>query len=67
MSRRGAGSRRAWLGLGRSFQDARLWPSLTVTEALAVALERKLETRDALAAAMLSPATVASEDAAPAE
>lgn len=31
---------RPYLGLGRSFQDARLYPSLTVTETLLVAVER---------------------------
>ena len=31
---------RSKLGLGRSFQDARLFPSLTVAETIAVALER---------------------------
>src|SRR4029077_5321741 len=31
-------ARRHALGLGRSFQDARLWPGLTVAESLAVAL-----------------------------
>ena len=32
--------RRARAGLGRSFQDARLWPALTVRETIAVAYER---------------------------
>ena len=41
---------RAAAGLGRSFQDSRLWPSLTVSEALAVAFERQVEVRTALAA-----------------
>jgi len=40
---------RAWLGLGRSFQDARLVPSLTVAENLALSVERHLEVRDHLA------------------
>jgi branched-chain amino acid transport system ATP-binding protein len=32
-------------GLGRSFQDAKLWPSLTVREAIAVAFERSIGER----------------------
>lgn len=35
-----SGAERGKAGLGRSFQDGRLFPSLTVTETLAVALER---------------------------
>jgi len=37
---------RADLGLGRVFQNAQLFPSLRVTEAIAVALERHVEVRD---------------------
>ena len=46
---------RARRGLGRSFQHARLFPSLTVAENLAVALERHLPSRNALAAALVLP------------
>ncbi len=52
---------RADLGLGRSFQDARLFPSLTVRETVAIAHERHIRTKDPLAAALGSPATRASE------
>ena len=52
---------RAWLGLGRSFQDGRLFPGLTVGETIAVALERHLEVRDTLAAALRLPAAIDSE------
>jgi branched-chain amino acid transport system ATP-binding protein len=52
---------RSWLGLGRSFQDGRLFPGLTVSEAIAVALEQKVEVRDPLAAALHMPAVDDSE------
>jgi ABC-type branched-subunit amino acid transport system ATPase component len=48
---------RAVKGLGRSFQDARLYPSLTVAETIAVARERHLANRDILAAALGLPAS----------
>jgi branched-chain amino acid transport system ATP-binding protein len=56
-----APDRRARLGLGRSFQDARLFPSLTVSEALALALDRKVEVRDPLATALGLRAVARSE------
>ena len=39
----GAPYRRAARGLGRSFQDARLWGALTVREAMAASLARTVE------------------------
>ena len=54
---------RAWAGVGRSFQEARLFPSLTVAETIAVALERHLANRDPIAAAFRMPACTDSEAA----
>ena len=50
-------SARGMLGLGRSFQDARIFSSMTVAENIAVSLERHLEVRDHLAAALCLPDT----------
>jgi branched-chain amino acid transport system ATP-binding protein len=47
---------RARRGLGRSFQDARLFPALTVEDAIAVALERFVQVRDPFNAALRLPA-----------
>jgi ABC-type branched-subunit amino acid transport system ATPase component/predicted MFS family arabinose efflux permease len=52
---------RSWRGLGRSFQDGRLFPGLTVEEAIAVALEQHIEVRDPLAAALHFPSVEDSE------
>jgi branched-chain amino acid transport system ATP-binding protein len=52
---------RAKGALGRSFQDALLFPSLTVAETIAVARERHLETKDMMAAAFQLPASYESE------
>jgi branched-chain amino acid transport system ATP-binding protein len=46
---------RARRGLGRSFQHARLFPSLTVTETIEVAFERHLPARNPLSAALVLP------------
>jgi len=54
-------SRRAMAGLGRSFQDARLFPSLSVEETLAVALERWVGSRSVVTAALHLPTTFDSE------
>jgi branched-chain amino acid transport system ATP-binding protein len=54
--------RRARAGLGRSFQDARIFPSLTVAENLANALERHLAVRDHLASVLALPAVLDQED-----
>jgi branched-chain amino acid transport system ATP-binding protein len=53
---------RARMGLGRSFQDARIFSSLTVAENLACALERHLPIRDHAAAALGLPAVREQED-----
>lgn len=58
-----APQRRAVLGLGRSFQDSRLFSSLTVEEVLAVALELWVDVKDPFNAALRMPSHVNSEAA----
>ncbi|HZU79253.1 MAG TPA: ATP-binding cassette domain-containing protein [Acidimicrobiales bacterium] len=53
--------RRAAAGLGRSFQDARIFPSLTVSENIAIGLERHIEVRDHLSSVLFLPAVQDSE------
>ena len=55
---------RARARLGRSFQEAMLYPSLTVAETIATALERHLANHDIFAAALAAPASYESELAA---
>ncbi len=52
---------RAAAGLGRSFQDARLFPELTVSETLAIALERFVASRSTAVAALHLPWAFESE------
>jgi branched-chain amino acid transport system ATP-binding protein len=54
---------RARLGLGRSFQDSKLFPALTVADTIRVAVERHIEVRDPVAAALNLPAVADSEAA----
>jgi branched-chain amino acid transport system ATP-binding protein len=53
---------RADRGLGRSFQEARLFPALTTAECLAVARERHLLNHGIVAAALGQPVSRDSED-----
>ncbi len=52
---------RSAAGLGRTFQEARLFPSLTVAETIEVAQERHLTSRDLVAAGLRLPASLDSE------
>jgi branched-chain amino acid transport system ATP-binding protein len=54
---------RAGAGLGRSFQDGRLFPGLTVEETLAIAFERSIKVRSALLAVVWAPWVTRSERA----
>lgn len=53
---------RPWLGLGRSFQDARLVGSLTVAENLAIGFERHLDEHDHVASTLNLPGIVRLEE-----
>lgn len=55
-------TQRANRGLGRVFQDARLWPSMTVNEAIATALEQFVPVRDPLASALALAQSERSEE-----
>lgn len=55
-------AQRSVRGLGRVFQDARLWPSMTVQEAVANALEQFNDVRDPVSAALGLNAVVRSEE-----
>ena len=57
-----APDKRAAFGLGRSFQDARIFPSLTVAENIALGLERHIEVRDHLSSLLGLPAMLESEE-----
>jgi branched-chain amino acid transport system ATP-binding protein len=54
-------SDRARAGLGRSFQDARLWQALTVKEAIAVACDRHVDVSSALPSIFFTPVAQDSE------
>ncbi|HKE73790.1 MAG TPA: ATP-binding cassette domain-containing protein [Acidimicrobiales bacterium] len=56
--------KRAIAQVGRTFQEALLYPSLTVEDAIAVALEQHLANRDPVAAALRLPASTESEASA---
>jgi len=60
ITRESAAARGA-LGLGRTFQDLRLIPSLTVAEAIAVALERHIDVREPVASTLGVGASLRSE------
>ncbi|HKY16183.1 MAG TPA: MFS transporter [Microthrixaceae bacterium] len=57
-----APDQRSRFGLGRSFQDARLFPSLTVNETLAVAYDRWVEVKDPIHPILRLPASIDSEN-----